>query len=466
MNTPKQPAASAGKPNAKQAAKQAAKQGAEAAKAGAAGQPGQPQVVPGGGAADTTVAPLRPGQNAAPNAPAVAKVPAEAPPHVGPPRKPAGAVARPVSGAQPKPRHYAILISLVVCVLIPGLVAAWYLYTRASDQYASTVAFSVRTEEKSSALEVLGGITELSGSSSSDTDILFEYLQSQKLVADIDAEVDLRSAWAKPENDPVFAFQEGGTIEDLVSYWTRMVQIYYDDGAGLIEVRVLAFDPQDATRIAETLFRQSSEMINGLSAIAREDSIRYAREELEVAQERLRAAREEVTRFRNVNQLVDPSVDVQTQAGLLGRLEAQLADALIELDLLANSTRADDPRVTQAQRRIEVIEDRIAAERRKLGIAGDGEGTDAYANLFGEYERLVVDREFAEQSYTSAQAAYDGALADARRQSRYLAAYVRPTLAESSRFPERLTLLGLTGLFLLLVWATGVLIYYALKDRR
>jgi capsular polysaccharide transport system permease protein len=83
-----------------------------------------------------------------------------------------------------------------------------------------------------------------------------------------------------------------------------------------------------------------------------------------------------------------------------------------------------------------------------------------------EYERLQVDREFAEQAYVAALAAYDTALAEARRQSRYLAPYVRPTLAESSQFPERLTLLALVALFLTTGWAIAVLIYYSLRDRR
>ena len=65
---------------------------------------------------------------------------------------------------------------------------------------------------------------------------------------------------------------------------------------------------------------------------------------------------------------------------------------------------------------------RIAAERQKLGFdSGGGVGT-AFADLVGEYERLVVDREFAEQSYVSALAAYDSARGDAKRQNRYLAA--------------------------------------------
>jgi capsular polysaccharide transport system permease protein len=369
--------------------------------------------------------------------------------------------------ARTRPRHWLLLLSFVVCVLLPLAGAAWYLWTRAADQYASTVGFSVRREEVSSAIELLGGITALSGSSSSDTDILYEFLQSQKLVADIDAEMDLRSIWSRPRaTDPVFTFDPDGTIEDLVAYWPRMVRISYDGGSGLIEIRVLAFDPADATRIATEIFDRASEMINDLSAIAREDALRYAREELETAVERLKTAREAVTEFRNRNQLVDPAIDLQAQAGLIGTLQAQLAEAMIEVDLLSDTTSASDPRLIQAQRRVEVIEARLAAERDKLGLGTPDQQGEVLAQLVGEYERLSVDREFAERSYTAALAAYDAAQAEARRKSRYLAAHILPTTAESPRYPQRAMLLGLAGLFLFLTWAILALVIYSLKDRR
>lgn len=379
--------------------------------------------------------------------------------------------ARMAGPARLRRRHWALMLSFVLGVLLPAAAVAWYLWERAADQYASTVAFSVRTEETNSALELLGGLTQLSGSSSSDTDILYEYLQSQKLVAEIDAAVDLRAIWSKPGGtDPYFAFDPDGSIEDLVDHWQRMVKIYYDDGAGLIEVRVLAFEARDAQLIAETLFDRSTEMINALLATAREDAIRYARADLGKAEDRLKAAREALTSFRNRNQMVDPTVDMERQSGVLANLEGLLANELIEYDLLALRTRADDPRLTQAESRIGVIRDRIAAERRKLGLAGGAEavtGEDGvYADLFGEYERLVVDREFAEATYTSARAAYDASVAEARRQSRYLTAYVHPTLAQSPRYPEREMLLALATLLILLVWGTLVLVVYALKDRR
>ncbi len=173
-----------------------------------------------------------------------------------------------------------------------------------------------------------------------------------------------------------------------------------------------------------------------------------------------------MTLFRNRNQLVDPTLDLQSQAGLLGSLEAQLAEAQIEVDLLRETIRGSDPRLTQAERRVEVIRARIAAERRKLGIGDQGGASSAFADLVGEYERLVVDREFAEQAYVSALAAYDAALAESRRKSRYLAAYVTPTKAEAAEYPERVTILLLLSMFLFLAWSIITMVLYSFKDRR
>lgn len=378
-----------------------------------------------------------------------------------------GKVRQPVAPARFRMRHKFLVLAFLVGVLLPLVVAAWYLWSRAADQYASYLGFSVRTEESSSAIELLGGITELSGSSSSDTDILFSYLTSHELVRKIDAEVGLRGIWSKVSmtRDPVFAYDAPGTIEDLVDHWDRKVSIVYDSGTGMLDLRILAFAPDDAKRIADALLAECTAMINQLSSIAREDAIKYAREELEQSVERLKVARRNLTEFRNRTQIVDPAIDTQNQMGLLVTLQQQLAEALIELDLLHGGTRADDPRIVQAQRRVDVIEERIAAERRKLGLGASGSGEDVFATLVGEYEGLVVEREFAERAYTSALAAYDGAQADARKQSRYLAAHVRPTLAEKAEYPERAKIFGLLAVFLMLGWAIASLVFYSLKDR-
>jgi capsular polysaccharide transport system permease protein len=362
-------------------------------------------------------------------------------------------------------RHVLVALSFLGFVVVPSALFGVYLYLVAADQYISRVGFTVRTEEAGVSSEFLGKLVGVSSASSKDSDILYEFIQSQQLIEQIDQKLDLRNMYSKPKYDPLFAFDPTDSIEDLRDYWLRMVKIYYDSGTGLIELRASGFSPEDARSIATTIFEFSSNMINEISAIAREDSTRYAKVELDKALKNLKTARSNVTQFRARTQIVDPTADVQGQMGLLVNLQAQLADTLIELDLLKEVTEDEDPRIVQATRKVTVIQRRIEGERSKFGLS-TGKGDDTFSLLVGQYEALVVDREFAEQSYLAARALYDQALAESGRQSRYLAAYVSPTLAETAEYPRRMLLLTTLSLFFLMAWSILVLIAYSIKDRR
>ena len=381
--------------------------------------------------------------------------------------RPGPAVLPPASAARRRGRHSVLIASFVLGVVLPAVLAGAYLYLRAADQYASVTGFAVRTEESGSAIDIIGGLTNLGGSSSKDTDILYEFIQGQQIVSEIDRTLDLEGIFSEHwATDPVFSMRPDSPIEDLLDEWRRKVQISYDAGTGLIEVRALAFAPQDAQAIAAAIFERSAAKINEDNAIAREDATGYAREELEVAIERLKAAREAMSTFRSRTQIVDPAADLQGQMGLLNTLQQQLAAALIEYDLVRETAREGDPRIAQAERRIEVIERRIEDERGKFSIGGAEAGGEDYVAILAEFDRLDVDLQFAREAYTAALTAYDSAQAEAQRKSKYLAAYVAPTLPESAQYPRRAMLTALVALFLALTWAILTLIYYSIRDRR
>jgi capsular polysaccharide transport system permease protein len=365
-------------------------------------------------------------------------------------------------------RHFVIIISFLLCVCLPAVITGFYMYTRAADQYASTLGFTVKSEDISSAADLLGGLGgALGGGGGHDSEILYEFINSQKLVATIDEGLNLREKFSRhSDQDPLLSFDTSGTIEDLTSYWQRMVRVSYDSGSGLIELRALAFDPNDATEIAEAIYTESTRMINNLSAIARADATSYAQEDLDLAVARLKSARQALTSFRLINQIVDPNADIQAQMGLLTTLQTQQAAALIEYDLISDTARENDPRVEQASRRLEVIEARIADERQKFGVGGGTAGGVEYATTISEFERLTVDREFAERGYEAALATLDAARAEANRQSRYLAAYITPTRAEKSQYPQRGFIFALVAVFSFLIWAILTLAYYAFQDRK
>ncbi|MEP2027694.1 MAG: hypothetical protein ABJI96_03180 [Paracoccaceae bacterium] len=356
-------------------------------------------------------------------------------------------------------------MSFVLLVVLPVAIVAGYMFAVAKDQFASTMGFAVRTEDLSVSSDIFGTLAGISSAGASDTDILYEFVQSAQLVRAIDGELDLRGYFSEHySSDPIFAFDPTGTIEDLTDYWQRMVNIFYDASSGLIEIRVNAFEAEAANIIAIAIFEHSSDMVNKLSAIAREDAIRYAQDDLDFAIERLRSAREALSKFRSRTQIIDPQADLQGQMGVINTLQQNLATSLIEIDLLRETSRATDPRIAQAERRIAVIRNRIDDERAKFGSGSLNIGED-YVEIIGEFERLNVDAEFAEQAYVSALAAYDSANAEALRTTRYLAAYLEPRVAEQALYPQRLIIVLIAAVFLALAWSVICLIYYSIRDR-
>ncbi len=371
--------------------------------------------------------------------------------------------------AKMRKRHWGMVLSFVLMVLVPLALMIIYLWSWAEDQYSSTIGFTVRSEEGGAASQMLGGLAQIAGATTAaDSDILYEYIQSQAIVQAVDQEIDLRTHYSQYwPRDFAFSIWPDATLEDLVWFWGRIVRISYDRSSGLTEVRVLAFDSETAERIAREIVSNSQTLINDLNVQAREDAMGYARQDVQEALERLKSAREAMTQFRTRTQIVDPAADIQNRMGVMANLQQQLAQALIEGDLLRETVSISDPRATKAQREIEVIRNRIAIERQTFATDSTENGAlgEDYPSLIAEFESLSVDREFAEQTYRVALAALDLARDKVVRRSRYLATYVEPTRATESEFPRRYVLTALAALFLVMVWSILALVYYSIRDR-
>lgn len=387
--------------------------------------------------------------------------------------KMASAVEKPIPAAvgpaHMKRRHWGLISTFVLTVIAPFTVVVLYLWFAAVDQYSSVTGFTIRQEEGGNAAAFLGGLAQLTGSSTtSDGDILYEFIHSQALVRVIEERVGVIEHYsAYRDRDPVFALKNEPSIEDLEKYWSHIVGVSYDQGSGLMEVRVLAFSPKKAQDIAAEIVRQSQDMINDLNSQARDDAMRYARLDLDESMERLKKVREALISFRTRTQIVDPEIGIQGRMGVINRLQQQLAEAMIANDLLQKDTQSEDPRLVQTRRRIDVIRSRISEERDAFTstTTADGREGDDYPILLAEFEGLMVEREFSEKTYRISLASLDLARAKASRQSRYLAVFIHPTLAQSSEFPKRFTLMGIIGLCLLLSWSVLALVYYSIRDR-
>jgi capsular polysaccharide transport system permease protein len=86
-------------------------------------------------------------------------------------------MARP---AQMRRRHWGLLSSFVLLVLVPLALSIFYLWAVAEDQYISTTGFTVRSQENSGANDLLGGLASFAGNTTASvSDFLYEFIQSQ-----------------------------------------------------------------------------------------------------------------------------------------------------------------------------------------------------------------------------------------------------------------------------------------------
>ena len=369
-----------------------------------------------------------------------------------------------VAAAQFRPRHWGLIASFILIVLVPAALTTTYLYTRAANQYHSITAFSIRSEEVSvAAAGILGAITQMGSGTASDISVLFDYIRSQRMVETTDTKLDLRSMFNRAPKDFYFSLGKNASIEQLLAYWRRMVTVDLSN-AGIIEVRVNAFTPEDAHAIAEEILVQSSAVVNQLSEQAHQDAIKYSRAELKLAANRLRQVRQKLAAFRREHRIIDPSGDVRGQAGILNALQAELARAMVERDMLTSYADVKDQRVIQADRRINAIRNRIEAERAAVTDGGAASGDAALPEVVGDYEALRVDLQIASTAYTHTLAGLAAAEAQAQRQTRYLAPHIQPTMAQESLYPRRATLVMMTTLFLVIGWGVMLLVYYNVRD--
>ena len=286
-------------------------------------------------------------------------------------------------------------------MLAPLAATVGYLYTRAADRYP----FRGRLLDPLRGGRRGGGRADrrahlIGSGSASDADILYEYVRSQGIVEAIDAELDLRAIWSRAEGDPVFTVAPDAPIEALVAHWRRMVDVAFESAAGIIHVARPGLhargragdrpgDPREVRRAGERALRTGAR---------RRGALRPARSSPR-PRRTCAAMRARLSEFRRANRIVDPSGDVAGQAGLLNALQAELAQALVERDVLLSFVGEDDQRVIQADRRITAVEGRIEAERASLGVSG---AQGALPEVVGRYEELLVDLEFANTAYTQA----------------------------------------------------------------
>lgn len=363
--------------------------------------------------------------------------------------------------------------SALLFVGLPTLLVALYYILLAAPQYAVEVRFAVRspsTTGASSSASVLSAVTGAPSALSGITDsyIVMDFVQSREVIDEMERRIGFRAIYGRSQADFWAKLKQDRQIEDIVKYWRSMIRVNFDTISQIVSYEVRAFTPEDAKRVAETLLQISEEQVNELSARARTDTVKSAETEVARMENRVRAVRLSIRQFREKYGDFDPIKTADAQMVIQSRLEDELSKARAEIRTLSSYMSPSAPSIDVVRNKIKALERQIEEERRKLAKVGPAVGTsgstESLTRIVAQYEALLVEREFADKALVSALGSLESARADAARQQRYTAAFVRPQLPQLALYPQRLINTLVVLAMSLIIWALGVLLIYAIRD--
>jgi len=366
-----------------------------------------------------------------------------------------------------KKRRVLLWLSFLLCVVLPIGAASYYYASIATDRFAARAGFSIRGIDAGAGIDGIGALTGLAstGSTTSDSYIVLSYLGSRELLESVDAKLDLRGVYAGQNIDYISRLNNDVLIEDFLEYWNKKIDTQFDPTSGIIEFEVQSFDAEHAQQIADSVLSLTQTLVNELSANARSDALRFAREEVVLQEGRLRQALAKIRDFRSSEQSVDPSASAALEIELIASLQSRLIDVNARISALRQSLDENAPSLVGLQRNADALAAQIVERRNAIGNELLAEsGSSAVTQQLALYEELEVERSLAQQAYASALVSLEQARRDADRQQRYLAIHLRPQVAESAKYPRSFVNILIISFACFAAWGITTLMTYSVRD--
>lgn len=360
--------------------------------------------------------------------------------------------------------HRRVPWPFLAIVGFPTALSAFYLLVVASPRYVSEAQFIVRSADEQAATSIGSALEGVGiGSKSVNAHAVLEYIKSADGLNELSRTVDVKKVYSRPGVD-VFSrlpriFSDSSN-ETFRSEFGSYLTVGYDSQTGISTLRVEAFRPDDAQRIADALLQGGERLVNRLNERSSADAVTEAEQTVREAQARVDRALNQLTAFRNREGVIDPTSSARAGGELVGELSLNLAQLQAERRQLAADTPSS-PQLSILDSRIKALESQIAIERSK--IVGE---SSSLAPKISSYESLQTEREFSERILAASTAALNTAQLDSRRKRLYIDRVVNPNLPDKAVEPKRLLSLLAVFASLLLIYGLGWLVWAGVRESR
>ncbi|EKE68020.1 capsule polysaccharide export [Celeribacter baekdonensis] len=364
--------------------------------------------------------------------------------------------------ARRRRRKMVLLIArLAVFVGIPTILAGIYFYTIATPMYATQSAFLIQQADSAGGAGGLGGLMGASGlGGAQDSIAVQEFLESRDAMLRLDADAGFKAHFSSDAIDPIQRLPQNPTNEQAYKVYQDRVSIGYDPTEGLLKMEVVAATPQTSQLFSDMLVEYAEESVDHLTQRMREDQMKGARESLDDAEAKMKAAQEKVVLLQEQLGIISPDAETAAIMGQVSGFETQLQEKKLQLQQLLDNPRPNQARVDGTRGDIGRLETLIAELRSQLTQATGASGS--LARISAELRMAEVDLATRQTMAQQAIQSLEMARIEANRQVRYLSLSSRPIAPDEPTYPRKfestlLSMLLFSGIYLMASLTAAVL---------
>jgi len=355
-------------------------------------------------------------------------------------------------------------ILFICCAVLPTIISIGYFGFVASDVYVSESKFLIRSPDRTSTSS-LGALLTGAGFSRSQDDsyTVEDYITSRDALGVLDKKLHIESAYSQSDIDCISRFSclnFDKSFESLYRYYQDKVTAKLDTSSSIITLNTRAYTAENTYKINELLLEMSENLVNQLNARARQDMIKFASDEVASAEKKAKAAAITLASYRDQQGVIDPERQSTIQLQQVSKLQEDLLESIAALNQI-KSVAKSNPQIPTLTNRILTLQNQIDVENNK--VAG---GKVSLAGKAAEYQRLSLERDFADKQLAVALTALEQAHTDAQRKQLYIERIAQPSKPDKAIEPRRLRNVLSTLVVGLILWGVLTVLIAGIKEHR
>lgn len=352
-------------------------------------------------------------------------------------------------------------------VVIPAIIAIIYYAFFAVDRYVSSAQVVVRqsggTEQSASTSGLALLLTGVNPASREETLYLRQYISSLDMLKILNKELQWKDHYVTNRTDPLYWLSSDASDEDMLKFYNRVVETYFDEITGLLTVTVQGLSSDFSSQVIRLIQRESEQFVNEISHAMARDQLKFTENELIASRRRYLEAQDSLIAFQAKNRILDAQEYAKGKAAAIAALEVEISNEGARLSALRGTLGAETTQIRQQQNKLRSLREQLELLRKDLVAESGGQQLNVVAS---KYRDLTINATIAEESYKLNVAALENVRIEASKKIRTLVTIVSPHVAQTPILPR--TAYNLLTIFICLLLLFGVIkfIVTAIQDHK